>query len=146
MKKLFIVLLIITAILNCNSKNESVTIKDRTVLFFSISQDEYDKITSSDKSGDIDEILSNFSYFANNTAENFKKYNINVLMSASYRFKFIYADKKVEIFDRRKKEDWVGFIMFDKNKKPKIKYGVSTDIEILNSAQKYFNINLLNNN
>jgi len=141
MKHALWIFIILATFINCNSDSKYITINEKTVVLFSITQEEYDEKIESDEGEGIDEILSDFNYYADNIEKAIKSHSINFLFSTSYRFKFILSDGKIETFDRRDKEHMVGFILFDTKRKPKILSGVYTDVDIMIEVEKYFKIN-----
>ena len=131
---------IIKTLENKNTINtDTLNISNNTILFFSISQQEYD-ILSSNKKSEIDEVLSDFNFYSKKITEILTNKNINTNFIKSVKFHLEYDSGNFYSFNRSNFEHIVGTILMDAIKEPKVLYGVYTDIDLLEEINKYFNI------
>jgi len=123
------------------ASDKPLIIKENTILFFAISQAEYNLLEEKLKY-EVDEILYDFYRYAQKAIEILKKYGFDPSFSGSKNMIFKYSIGIEEKISINTKEHIVALILFGNNKKPKIFYGVFQDDEILKNISEYFKIDI----
>ncbi len=109
-----------------SKESNTICVSGKSVVFFTISQKEYDSIAKDSNSG-IDEVLSDFNSDAETINDTIKKLGFKCTMTASRFIKVKLENGTIQIFDRlSNKESVTGFILSNGLKKPKIGYGLDT--------------------
>ena len=121
--------------------DKPLIIKENTILFFAISQAEYN-LLKENLEYEVDEILYEFYRYAQKAIEILKKYGFDPSFSGSKNMIFKYSTGIEEKISINTKEHIVALILFGNNKKPKIFYGVIQDDEILKNISEYFKIDI----
>lgn len=114
-----------------------VEIRENTVLFFSLTDDEYLELERDPDSG-IYGTVDNLYYSLARTIEQIKALGILVVVSASLKFKFVYNNGAVKFVVREGRR--VGMIYFGGGKDPHISYGTRDEGAIMQNVNEYFNI------
>jgi len=124
---------------NSNKNSDTLTIDERSVVFFSISQEEYDKIIKEEGEGSgINEVIDDFNYYASEVTDSLRKVGFKTVMTNSKTFAFINNKDERNFITRDSKEGRVGLLLFDGIKEPMLDYGVGTDIDYLSIVDEYF--------
>ena len=96
----------------------------------------FSPVTESDLSdGDTNEALSDFQVYAGRVRDPLRKMKIEFHEVYAHSFR-IRLGERVTTFHPGKVK--VGFYFIAPGKKPRVEYGVQTDIDILEIAKKYF--------
>ncbi|MFQ6062697.1 MAG: hypothetical protein ACE5J9_05925 [Methanosarcinales archaeon] len=114
-------------------------VKENTVLFLVISQDELDSLKE-DKIFGVEEVLSDFYHYSDKAADVLKKHGINPIMTTSKNIIFQYSDGEKEKYYFDAKKEIIGTIFFAKGKKPRMYFEIMSDDLILQKASDYFGI------
>ncbi|ANQ49885.2 hypothetical protein MY04_2516 [Flammeovirga sp. MY04] len=116
--------------------NDTLHVKGKAIVFFSINQQEYDSLAQDENSGVI-EMIDDFNYYANEVHDKLSSLGYHLSMSAARYIVLEMDDSSKVTFDRLKnKDEIVGRIYSDGNNS-KIYYGVATDIDILIEEQEF---------
>lgn len=121
--------------------DEPLIIKENTILFFAISQNEYNLLEEKLKY-EVDELLYDFYRYAEKAIEILKKYGFEPRFSGSKNMIFKYSTGVEEKININTKEHMVALILFGNDKKAKIFYDVFQVDEILKKISEYFNIDI----
>lgn len=118
--------------------DESYTVDKKMVLFFTLTQDEYDSLCENDQ-WQLSDALDDFYAYSHSLTKFLDEHNISHDWIKKRKIVFFYENgKKEELkFD---KEESFAWILFDRVKKPKIFYGVYTSIDMITEVEKYFEI------
>lgn len=110
---------------------DTLKVNGQSVVFFTVSQPEYDTLVKDPNSG-IDEILGDFNYYAESVNDTIERLGYKSVMTAS-RYVQVKLDNGIcKTYDRlADKESVTGYILSDGKKEPRIEYGVSTDVDFL---------------
>jgi|GEM_PF-790081 len=120
--------------------NDTFVVDGKSVVFFSITNMEYDSLLKiGDKADEIVEVLSDFYHYSENVIDSLNKTGINCSISAKPIYKIVKDNGEVIIFSKAGKEHIVGAIMTDGKQKPKYYYGVATDVDYFGIINDYFN-------
>ena len=114
--------------------SDTLRVKSNTVVFFTITNSEYDSISKTNP--DINEIISDFNYAVRNTIEKLEKEGIVCVFTAHRYFQINTSKGNIE-FDRRNGNEKVGVIL-NRGDKYIIEFGVDTDVGFLTSIREYF--------
>jgi hypothetical protein len=154
MKKIFLIGFLIVFFFSCNKterKNDSISaskserkndsdtvyVSGKSIVFFTISQPEYDSL-SKHSASEIDEALSDFNHYAQSISDTIKKSGYKSTMTASRYIQVKLNNGTRKTFDRHKdKENITGYILSDGRKEPRIEYGVETDMDFLIKFDKF---------
>ncbi len=117
--------------------NDTFVASGKVVVFFSISQPEYNLLSKDTNSG-IDEVLSDFNYYSGIVADSIKTIGFKSIMTASRFIKIILNDNATKTFDRlADKENVTGYILSNGKNEPIIEYGISTDQDFLSTFNHF---------
>ncbi len=120
--------------------NDTLYVKGKRVIFFSITNAEYDSIVKNGgKTNEIDEVLSDFQHYTNIVIDSLNKTGIKCSISSKPIYKIVNENDEITVFSKTDKEQIVGAIMTDGKQKPKYHYGVATDVDYFNIISDYFN-------
>ncbi|AMM52610.1 hypothetical protein TH61_17445 [Rufibacter sp. DG15C] len=119
--------------------SDTLVIKGKSVVFFTLSQTEYDKIVKEkgEDSG-INEVISDFEYYAYEIKDTLEKAGFNTVITTSQTFAVINSNGEKKFINRDLKEGKVGILLFDGIKEPTLDYGLRTDIDYLSVVREYF--------
>jgi uncharacterized protein YdhG (YjbR/CyaY superfamily) len=110
---------------------DTLKVQGRVVVFFTISQQEYDLLPKDTDSG-VDEVLDDFNYYAGLAADSMKQAGYETMITGSRYIQIKFNNSTFKTFDRlESKENIVGCILSDGIKEPKIEYGVLTDLDLI---------------
>ena len=114
-----------------NHKQRTIVVSDKTIIAF------FPAVTKAelDKDPDTNEALSDFQYYAGAVRERLKKERILFHELYTYSFR-LRVGKTLSTFRPAKIQ--VGYYFVAPGKKPRIEYGVMTDVDLLNVAHEYF--------
>lgn len=122
--------------------SDTITVSGKHIVFFTISQKEYDSYEHNANSG-IDEVLSDFDYHSNSAADSLKKYGFELTMTASRFIKLKMDNGTVKIFDRIENTDHIVGRIYSNGKKTFTSYGIATDNDIIKEASEFLKQNSL---
>jgi len=129
-----------TAITEENGDNDTLVVKGKSVVFFSITNLEYDSLLKNDaKANEMDEVLSDFYHYSNILVDTLNKTGIKCSISSKPIYKIVNDNGGVTIFSKTGKEQIVGAIMTDGKQNPKYHFGVATDVDYFSIISDYFN-------
>jgi hypothetical protein len=112
-------------------------VSGKAVVFFSISQQEYDSIPKDDDSG-LDEVLSDFNFYAGEVADTLRSLGFETMITGNRFVQLKLDNGESRTFDRfNNTEHIVGYILTDGVKEPLVEYGVSTDLDIISSFDAF---------
>ena len=117
--------------------NDTIKIKGKAFVFFTISQMEYKRFVKDGNSG-IDEVLSDFNYYAEAVADTIKKQGYKPINTTNRYIQIIFDNNTTKTFDRLlDKRNISGYILTNGEKEPQIDFGVFTDMDFLIIFKKY---------
>jgi hypothetical protein len=120
-----------------NYYHDTLKVSGKAVVFFSISQEEYDSIPEDDDSG-LDEVLSDFNFYAGEVADTLRSLGFETMITGSRFIQLKLDNGESRTFDRfNNAEHIVGYIFTDGVKEPLVEYGVSTDVDIISSFDAF---------
>jgi hypothetical protein len=118
---------------------DTLKVEGKAVVFFSLSQEEYDALPEDPNSG-VDEVLDDFNYYAGAVADTLQKLGYNTVATGSRHIQIKLNNGTYKMFDRLSaNESIVGYIFTDGLQEPRIQYGVGTDIDLLTEFQEFSN-------
>ncbi|MBD3272186.1 MAG: hypothetical protein GF384_06595 [Elusimicrobia bacterium] len=117
---------------------DAVEIPENSVIFFSITEDEYMR---NERNGQIFGIMDSLYYTLGSTVEILKNAGLFVAITASKHFKFLYNDGSIEYFNRSDGTN-VGIALFGNGKSPVITNGPVDPETLLNKVNNYFNVGI----
>lgn len=120
-----------------NVNTDTLKVDGKKVVFFMLSQQEYDSLPKDPNSG-IDEALDDFNYYAEAVADTIRKAGYEPIMTGSRYIQIKLDNGTSKTYDRlADKGNIVGYIFSDGIKEPKIDYGVGTDIDLLTAFDDF---------
>lgn len=119
--------------------NDTLSVSGKSVIFFCINKAEYDSIVRDMNSG-IDEVLSDFNYYADAVTDSVKAAGFEPVLSST-RFIAVRLDNgSTQVFDRCADETAViGYVLSDGKQAPHIHYEFGTDAEFLDKFRRFQN-------
>ena len=123
----------------CQIPDDTLIVDANTVVFFSITDGEYEKILEDEgEEGGINEVISDFNFYTNRIQSLYAK-NIKIdIIFTIHRWLKIELKSDTVLFDRLKfKDHLVGMVLSD-GLKYKIIGGVNTDVGIVQSIENFF--------
>ncbi|WP_242919692.1 hypothetical protein [Pontibacter liquoris] len=124
---------------NASVGSDTVLVRGRSVVFFSINQEEYDRILKEEgEDSGINEILDDFNYYASEVADSLNKAGFRTLLTTNKTFIIEKNNGQRNYVTRNNKKGEVGVLLFDGLDEPKVDYGVGTDIDYFVMVQEYF--------
>ena len=119
-------------------KRDKVRVSDKAVVFYSLSQREYDSLSSDDQEA-YTELLSDFYAYSGRIGKYLDQQGIAYILTGS-RYIEVKNAGKITCYDKKALEDEVGMILTNGSKRPKIISGVAVDTEVLPIIKKYFSL------
>ena len=116
---------------------DTLNISGNTILFFCISQQKYDSLSSNEKS-EIDEVLSDFNFYTDKLIKSLSSQNIKTQYISKKKYVLKYENDDLYVYDRNDFNHIVGAILINGKTKPKILSGVYTDIGYQAEINDYF--------
>ena len=113
-------------------------ISGKTVIFFSMTQSEYDSKDEKEQS-ELAETLSDFDHYRGKIQNFLKENKIQSYLTTNSKIILKQTDNLTS-YNRKQLDHVVGFIMADQSKKPKVILGVMTDVGLKDVISKYFSI------
>lgn len=113
------------------TNSDTLKVNGKAVIFFTITQPEYDSLVKDANSG-IDEVLSDFNHYAKAVADSIKKSGYKFIMTMRRYIEVSLDNAALKTYDRLAGKGHVtGYIISDGKKEPAIEYGVGTDEDFL---------------
>ncbi len=110
MSKFILILIFVFAFTFAQAQTDTLEINNNQVVFFSISQAEYDSLSGLENSEGLDELLSDFNYYTWQIMESYKdSIDIDINLSAAHFF-HIKTESKDTLINRKEFSQIVGFI------------------------------------
>jgi len=119
--------------------SDTLTVSGKSIVFFTISQPEYDSYSLDVNSG-VDEVLSDFNYHSNQVADTLKKSGYELTMTASRFIRFKMDNGTEKLFDRLASDEHIVGRVYSDGIKTITSYGVGTDIDIITEFTEFRNI------
>jgi len=124
---------------NLEKRSDTITVSGKSIVFFSISQKEYDEVLKKEgEESGIDEVLDDFNFYASEVADSLKRAGIKPIMTASRTFAILKDNGELNYISRDSKKGITGVLLFDGETKPVLDYGVGTDIDYFTLVNEYF--------
>ncbi|MCX6222098.1 MAG: hypothetical protein NTZ69_14045 [Bacteroidia bacterium] len=118
--------------------NDTIRVKGKAFVFFTLSQIEYERFTKDANSG-IDEVLSDFNYYAEAIADTINKHDYKPIKTTCRYIQVIFDNNTTKTFDRLlDKKNKTGYILTNGKKEPQIDFGVFSDIDFLIIFKEYW--------
>ena len=116
-----------------NHKQRTIVVSGKTIIAF------FPPVTKAelDKDPDTNEALSDFQYYAGAVREPLKKERILFHELYTYSFR-LRVGQTVSTF--RPARIQIGYYFVAPGKKPRIQYGVMTDVDLMQMANEYFGL------
>lgn len=112
-------------------------IEGKSVVFFSVSQPEFDALEKDSSSG-VAEVMGDFGYYMGIVSDSLESRGFRSVSTASRYIQIIYDNNAVEVFDRLSdKDSYTGYILTDGKKKSIIRFGVATDADIIQDLDRF---------
>lgn len=116
---------------------DTLKVQGKVVVFFTISQQEYDLLPKDTDTG-VDEVLDDFNYYAGLAADSMKRTGYETMITGSRYIQIKFNNGTFKTFDRLAgKESKVGCIFSDGINEPKIEYGVLTDLDLISTFNDF---------
>lgn len=120
-------------------EREKLRIPGKAVVFFSLSQGEYDLLSAEDQEA-YTELLSDFYTYSGKIGKYLDQQHIAHILTGSRYIEVKSIGKKIYCYDKKVSEDEVGMILTNGRKQPKIISGVIVETEALPIIRKYFSL------
>lgn len=117
---------------------KTLNISKKTVLFLKITEERVDSLST--KEDDIDEVLSDFSYYSARIGAYLHDHGIASEFVTKNELQLKYNNGQVYMYNRTNLDHLVGTILADGQKEPKVLAGVFTDLDLREELIQYFNI------
>lgn len=116
---------------------DTLTVNPNSVIFYSISQTEFDSLSTSVPDGGLDEVISDFEYYVGKLLPILKRDTSLYVLYTAHRFYGIVNEGGTTIFDRVEPRNLVGVIM-NSASKHEISKGVGTDVDMMLMITEFF--------
>jgi len=136
--KLIVYMLVMAYWTTCSYASDVLEINERAVVYFFPNKAEVETINSNNE--EYGEVLDDYFYYKNNMVDYLKQHSIKSYSSSHSVIKAFYEGGKYIKLNRIKDISKIGYILVDGSKKPKILFGVYTDIDLMFELQTFFNI------
>jgi hypothetical protein len=128
-----------------NYNLDTIKVDGQAVVFFTISQQEYDSLLKQPHSG-LDEVLDDFNYYAGLASDSIKSAGYKTMITASRYIQIKLNNNTLKTFDRlADRDNIVGYIFSNGIKEPHIEYGVSVDSELLAAFKVFYSKEISSN-
>lgn len=133
--RIFIILTLLPSVsFSQFSSEDTLRVASNSIIFYSITQDEYDTLISEGK----DEVLSDFYWYSDKIIKKYEEDERFIkVMLTSHRHYLIKTNQEEVYFDRLEKDHIVGMIMV-KDEGYEVIIGVDTDIGFDSSIRSFF--------
>ena len=121
---------------------DTLSIKEKSVIFFEITQSEYDSLSEKNKQ-EFSELYSDFHHYRKKLQVRLENEKIHCVLTDKRFINILFNSKgsyKQNTFDRLDLDHSFGLIFLDPQKEPILKLGIFTDVDIWPDIQKYFNV------
>lgn len=122
---------------NGQSITDTLTVNPNSVIFYSITQTEFDTLSTNDPDGGLNEVISDFEYYVGELLPLLKKDTSLYVLYTAHRFYGIVNEGGTTIFDRVEPRNVVGVIM-NSASKHEISKGVGTDVDMMQTIKEFF--------
>lgn len=120
-------------------EHDKVQISGKAVVFFSLSQGEYDLLSSEDQEA-YTELLSDFYTYSGQIGKYLDQQRIAHILTGSRYIEVKNVGKTIYCYDKKAFEDAVGMILTNGKKRPKVISGVAVETEAFPIIRKYFSL------
>jgi hypothetical protein len=120
-------------------ERDKVRISGKAVVFFSLSQGEYDSLSAEDQEA-YTELLSDFYTYSGQIGKYLDQQRIAHILTGSRYIEVENSGKTIYCYDKKAFEDEVGMILTNGRKRPKVISGVVVETEALPIIRKYFSL------
>lgn len=135
-----LLLVVLSVRVQAQESPDTIRVSSQAIIFFGPSQAERDSMSLQENSG-IDEVLSDFLFYAGRIRPFLDSNSISVHETNSRRFVVIRQKGMPLNFDRESMDAVVGCILLQDGKEPRILTGVNTDIDLRETATEYYGLN-----
>lgn len=119
--------------------SDTVLVSGKSVVFFSINQEEYNRILKEEGQDPvINEILNDFSYYASEVVDSLNKVGFKTVLTTNRTFAIMKNNGQKNYITRDNNKGEFGVLLFDGVNEPKVDYGVGTDIDYFAMVEEYF--------
>ena len=118
-------------------ERDKVQVSGKAIVFYSLSQGEYDSLSSDDQEA-YTELLSDFYAYSGQIGKYLDQQRIVHILTGSRYIEVKNVGKTTYCYDKKTFEDEVGMILSNGNKRPKVISGVVVEMEALRIIRKYF--------
>ena len=140
MRQIIILAFLLSAFsISGNAQNimDTLTVNPNSIVFFSITQSEFDKLSAADPEGGINEVISDFDYYVTKLLPILKMDPTKYVTYTTNRY-YRIINKAHFIFDRiEQPNNNVGMIL-NGSKLHKISWGVGTDVDLMLEIKEFF--------
>ena len=119
------------------NSNDTLNVKPNSIIFYSITQSEFDSIIQEDTGNDLTEVISDFELYVSRVLNVLEKDTTKHTTYTTHRFYNIINQNGSVIFDRIDRDTTVGMLLNGTNKYEVIQ-GVGTDIDMLETINEFF--------
>lgn len=139
--KIIVALFIICIFIGCNSnifsksEEKPFTISGKEIVFYTISQTEYDRRKNEDG---IDEVLSDFNYYASIVMDSLKNCDIKCAGTVNSNIEVYFGNKEKSSITIDTSKHIVAIIFSNGIDKPIVEYGVLSSVDIFQIINDYY--------
>lgn len=128
-----------TATIPCRGTHEHFLVKENSVVFFSLPENELAAL-SEDEHYEYVELIDDFLFNIDRIKTTLHEHGLNTYHTKTRELIFVAPGKKEKSLFFDTNEYWVAFALFGKGKDPRIYYHIVQDEDILNAIGDYFGI------
>lgn len=122
---------------NGQSITDTLTINPNSLIFYSITQTEFDTLSTKDPDRGLNEVISDFEYYVGKLLPFLKKDTSLYVIYTAHRYYGIVNESGIAIFDRVEPRNVVGIIM-NSASKHEISKGIGTDVDMMQTIKDFF--------
>jgi len=122
---------------NSQSSSDTLLVDPNSIIFFTITQVEFDSLNASDPKGGLNEVISDFDFYASRLVDLLSKDTTRSVLYTDHRFYQLTINRTNFIFDRLERDANVGMIL-NGTDRHKISWGVGTDVDMMQTIDEFF--------
>lgn len=137
-------IIILTFLLSINSISgsaqnlkDTLTVNTNSIIFFSITQSEFDELSAADTEGEINEVISDFDYYVSELLPILRKDSTKTVIYTSHQY-YRIINKANIIFNRLEQPKNIVGMILNGNERHEICWGVGTDVDLMLTIQAFF--------
>lgn len=132
------IFLITNLIAHGQSLSDTLDVKPNSVIFYSLTQTEFDSLSKNDKDGGLNEVIADFDYYVGKLLPILEKDTTKYVLYTAHRYFRISNENGSYFFDRVEQKNIVGIIL-NRKSEYETSRGIGTDVDMMQTINDFFN-------